>query len=91
MSGFALELGALASTAGGLLDESSALAAGMESITGGSVQTGDGGLDGLIRGLTDQIRIAMAGAGQALEADAGGLVQTLENYERADVVSGPLP
>jgi hypothetical protein len=89
--GFALDVGALVSASLYFSDDSVTLAQAVDLARPGGVETGDGGLDGLISRLAQQIEVAVAGAGQALQADAGGLRQSADNYLRADFASGPLP
>jgi hypothetical protein len=50
----------------------------------GTVNTGDGGLDGLVARLVDEIKSSVGGGGMALESDGQGLLTTARNYEAAD-------
>ena len=88
MSGFSADPDALRAQARQFLDESQSMALLVGSLGGaGRASTGDGGLDGLIAGLLDQVRSSAGGAGIALEADGTGLIVSAANYEAADQTS----
>jgi hypothetical protein len=95
MSGFSADPDALRAQAGRLLSESQSMALLVGSLGGaGRAVTGDGGLDGLIAGLVDQLQASAGGAGMALEADGAGLLVNAANYVSADqssVVQPPGP
>jgi len=57
----------------------------------GRATTGDGGLDGLIAGLVDEVVSSAGGAGMALEADGAGLTVDAAGYEAADRASNLKP
>lgn len=90
--GFTADPGALRSRAQHLMTESEGMARLVGSLDGaGRASTGDGGLDGLISRLLDEVKSSVGGAGMALEADGAGLIIDAANYEKADQSSSVYP
>jgi hypothetical protein len=85
--GFNADPDALRAQAQRFLDESGVMAGLVGSLGGARASTGDGGLDGLIARLVDQVKSSAGGAGMALESDGAGLIVNAANYEAADLKS----
>lgn len=83
--GFTADPAAMRAQAGHYLQESENLARLVGTLGGaGRASTGDGGLDGLVARLLEEITTSAGGAGMALEDDGGGLLVNAANYEAAD-------
>jgi hypothetical protein len=88
MGGFNADPGALRARAADFLTQSDQVARLVGQLGGaGRASTGDGGLDGRIAGLVEQIRTSAAGCGMAMEGASEGLLVNAQNYESADLLS----
>jgi hypothetical protein len=86
MSGeFAADLVAIRGQAQDFIGESSNVAQLVDELRAlDTPRTGEGGLDGLIGRLLDEVKAASGGVGMVLEVDGRGLIANANTYESAD-------